>query len=73
MILALRPGGGLGPDRATPAELLDAADHLERSVWCLAPSDGALAESRRAAARALRWLAEAQIAADCAAARGDTR
>ena len=27
----------------------------------------------KAQARALRWLAEAQIAADCAAARGDTR
>ena len=69
----LAPGGGIGPDRATPDELIEAAEHVERTAriidygWDrLYRDDHPVVQSRRAAARALRWLADAQIAADIA-------
>lgn len=68
----LAPGGGIGPDRATPAELIEAAEHIERTACMIGvgarfyDADAPVVQSRRAAARALRWLAEAQIATDLA-------
>lgn len=69
----LSPGGGIGPDRATRAEMIEAAEHIERTArivdyGChrLYDEDHPVVQGRRAAARALRWLAEAQIATDLA-------